>query len=151
MKEPSAYEKVHWKLFKAFARLFGSLLILSCVAFAILTVLKVPGNSYPPWLILVLLPLIALGVMMIKVKPYYPNEYREWFEINKMLDLKPEEKKKVLVSFAGFIVWGTTFFVSFDIAISLVKGSLSIKGLGGALVIVLVLQALRFVTVSRLK
>ena len=76
MKEPSAYEKVHWKLFNAFARLFGSLLILACVAFAILTVksLKVPGNLYPPWLLLVFLPLIALGVMMIKVNPYYPNE-----------------------------------------------------------------------------
>jgi hypothetical protein len=153
MKEPSVYEKVHWKLFNAFARLFGSLLVLACVAFAILTVksLKVPGNSYPPWLLLVFLPLIALGVMLIKVKPYYPNEYEEWFEANKRLELNPEEKKKVLVSFAGFIVWGVTLFITFDIVTSLVKGSLSVKGLGGALAIVFVLQALRFVTVSRLR
>jgi len=153
MKEPSAYEKVHWKLFNAFARLFGSLLILSCGAFAVLTVksLKVPGNSYPSWLLLLFLPLIAIGVMMIKVKPYYPNEYREWFEADERLDLKPDEKKKLLVSFLGFIVWGATFFICADIVTSLVKGSLSLNGLGGALALVFALQALRFVTVSRLR
>lgn len=139
-------------MFNAFARLFGSLLILSSGAFAVLTVksLKVPGNSYPSWLLLLFLSLIAVGVMMIKVKPYYPNEYREWFEANKRLDLKPEEKTRVLASFLAFVVWGATFFITFDIVASLVNGSLSVKGLGGALALVFVLQALRFVTVSRL-
>jgi len=153
MKEPSAYEKVHWKLFNAFARLFGSLLVLSSVAFAVLIVrsLKVPDNSYPSWLLLLFFLLVAIGVMMRKVKPYYPNEYREWFATNKRLELKPEEKKKVLVSFSGFILWGATFFISFDIVISLCKGSLSLKGLGSALLLVFGLQALRFVTISRLK
>jgi hypothetical protein len=82
MKEPSANEKVQWKLFNGFARLFGSLLILSCVASAILSIkcLIVAGNSCPYWLPFLFLPLIAVGVMMVRVKPFYPKEYREWFE-----------------------------------------------------------------------
>jgi hypothetical protein len=155
MKEPSAYEKAHWRLFNSFARFVGALMALASgfLVYKIITSLLVEGTSspYPPEILIFMVPVTVVCIMIIKVKPYYPAEYREWFETNKKFELSPEEKRKILLSFSGYIVWGATFFITFDIVISLVNGSLSLKSLGSALTIVFVLQILRFVTVSRLR
>jgi hypothetical protein len=84
MKEPPLWEKIHWKVFNFSARVFGYGLVFVCAVFIFLCVASYtgirPGDEYPMWLLVLFIPLIVLGVLVTRAKPYYPKEYREWFE-----------------------------------------------------------------------
>jgi uncharacterized membrane protein YfhO len=84
MKEPSQYEKFHWAVVNVGARLFAYGLVFVCALFILLvaaTMLGKPlGAEFPAWNLLLFVPLLIVGVLMIKAKPYYPVEYKEWYE-----------------------------------------------------------------------
>jgi hypothetical protein len=84
MKEPSLYQKIHWKVFNFGARAFGYGLVFVCTIFTFLTIASYAGmrigGEYPIWLLVLFIPLLVLGVLLTRAKPYYSEEYREWFE-----------------------------------------------------------------------
>jgi low temperature requirement protein LtrA len=84
MKEPSQYEKFHWAVVNAGARLFAYGLVFVCALFILLVVAtmfgKPLGAEFPTWNLLLFVPLLIVGALMIKAKPYYPAEYKEWYE-----------------------------------------------------------------------
>ena len=84
MKEPSQYEKIHWAIVNAGARLFAYGLVFVCSLFILFVFAAMSGwqlgAEYPAWILMLLIPLLIIGVLMIKAKPYYPEEYKEWYE-----------------------------------------------------------------------
>jgi hypothetical protein len=84
MKEPSQYEKFHWAVVNAGARFFAFGLVFVCTLFILLVVATMAGKplgaEFPAWNLLLFVPLLIVGVLMIKAKPYYPSEYKEWYE-----------------------------------------------------------------------
>jgi hypothetical protein len=84
MKEPSQYEKFHWAVVNAGARFFAYGLVFVCSLFILLVFAEMYGwqlgAEYPAWLLLLFVPLLVVGVLMTKAKPYYPAEYKEWYE-----------------------------------------------------------------------
>jgi hypothetical protein len=55
-----------------------------CAIFILLVVATIFGKplgaEFPAWNLLLFVPLFIVGVLMIKAKPYYPAEYKEWYE-----------------------------------------------------------------------
>lgn len=84
MKEPSQYEKFHWTIVNAGAKVFAYGLVLACTIFILLVVATMTGKplgaELPALSLLLFVPLLIVGVLMIKAKPYYPAEYKEWYE-----------------------------------------------------------------------
>ncbi len=88
MREPSTYEKFHWKLFNASAKMFGFCLSLVSLIAIALTIASISGaiigeGKYPVYLLPLLMILLILGILLLRAKPYYPKKYREWFEKRK--------------------------------------------------------------------
>jgi len=86
MKEPTLYEKIHWAAFNILAKVFAYGLVLICIIFMVLIVSNmITGSSstdYPTWLLVLFLPLLLIGILMTKAKPYYPIKYKDWYERN---------------------------------------------------------------------
>jgi FtsH-binding integral membrane protein len=84
MIEPSLYEKLHWALFNFLARVFAYGLVLVCCIFLLLVAANVAGKPIgaqsPPWLVVLFVPLLVVGVLMTRAKPYYPEKFKEWYE-----------------------------------------------------------------------
>jgi hypothetical protein len=84
VKEPSLYQKIHWRLFNFGAHAFGYALVFVSTIFTLLPIVSYAGmktgGEYPIWLLVLFIPLIAMGLLVARAKPYYPREYREWFE-----------------------------------------------------------------------
>lgn len=84
MKEPSQYEKFHWAIVNAVGRLFAYGLVFVCsifISFVAATMIGKPISAgFEAWNLVLFVPLLVLGVLMIKAKPYYPAEYKEWYE-----------------------------------------------------------------------
>jgi len=88
MREPSAYEKFHWKSFNVIAKIFGFCLSLASLTFIIPAIASIFGakiseREYPIYLLPLFVILLVLGILVIRAKPYYPKKYREWFERKK--------------------------------------------------------------------
>jgi hypothetical protein len=79
MSEPSPYERLHWRLFNASARFIGGVFALICSLFSALIVARylgvIDGPTYPPVVLLFLVPTGVFGALMVKAKPYYPQRY----------------------------------------------------------------------------
>ena len=86
MNEPSIYEKIHWHVFNIGVKVFAYGLVLVCIIFILLVSAaifwKPFGAEYPAWSLVLFMPLLVIGVLMIKAKPYYPEEYKSWYEKN---------------------------------------------------------------------
>ena len=84
MNEPSSYEKIHWRVFNIGAKIFAYGLVFVCLIFILLvtaTIIGKPiGAEYPAWSLVLFLALLVVGVLMIKAKPYYPEEYKSRYE-----------------------------------------------------------------------
>jgi len=56
MKEPSLFEKIHCKVFNAFARMFGYILVFACMVGILQTIASYTGirsrDEYPIWLLI---------------------------------------------------------------------------------------------------
>jgi len=139
MKEPSAYEKVHWRLFNSFARFVGALMALAS-GFLVYKITKSllaegTGSPYPPEILIFMVPVTVVCIMIIKVKPYYPAEYREWFEAHKQLELSKTEKYTVASSFLGYIFWGGIFYFVMDLGEAIFRKALPVKKIGIYLIV----------------
>ena len=84
MDEPSTYEKLHWKVFNIGAKVFGVGLVIISIIFTTLITGSILGLSnqavYPAWLLILFIPLIPLGVLIVRAKSYYPKQYKEYYE-----------------------------------------------------------------------
>jgi len=73
----TSYEKVHWAVFNFCAKVFAYGLVLVCTIFIVLIISNIFTNSsnpnFPEWLLVLFFPLLLVGVLMIKAKPYDPN------------------------------------------------------------------------------
>ena len=84
MDEPSAREKIYWKVFNTGARVFGFGLTIISIIFTVLVTGSILGlpefEDYPGWLLILFVPLVPLGVLVVKAKIYYPEQYKEYYE-----------------------------------------------------------------------
>ncbi len=84
MVKPSRYEKFHWAVFNMGAKIFASGLVVVCFVFILLVAANVYGkpigDGFPPWILVLFVPLLVVGVLMVRAKPYYPEKYKEWYE-----------------------------------------------------------------------
>ena len=84
MSEPLTYEKSHWKVFNIVAKVFGAGITIISIIFIILIARSAMGLSnqadYPGWLLVLFIPMIPLGVLIVKAKNYFPKEYKEYYE-----------------------------------------------------------------------
>ena len=87
MDEPSRYEKRNLKFFTASARIVGYGFVFVS-ALAIVVTISFHDAEYPLWSLIVFIPVLVLGFMMTRVKPYYPAKYREWYEQEQRLKRK---------------------------------------------------------------
>ncbi len=82
-----------------------------------------------------MVPVTIVCIMIIRVKPYYPAEYREWFLAHKHLELSKIEIYKVASSFLSYIFWGGIFFFVTNLGEEIFKNVLSVKKIGIYLVV----------------
>jgi len=84
MDEPTTYEKLHWKLFNIGAKAFGIGLVIISFVFIVLITRSIMGLSgegdYPAWLLVLFIPLVPLGVLIVRAKNYYPKQFKEYYE-----------------------------------------------------------------------
>jgi len=84
MKEPSLYEKINLKVINVLSRIFAYSLVFGCILGILQTIASYTGlrspDEYPIWLLILFIPLLVLGVLATRAKPYYPEKYREWYE-----------------------------------------------------------------------
>ena len=77
---------MYWKLFNILVPAFGVSLIVVSTFFIVLISAPILGIhikvNYEPGLLVIFIPLIVLGVFIIKTKKYYPKQYREFDEDN---------------------------------------------------------------------
>lgn len=147
MKEPSAYEKVHWKLFNSLVRFVGALMALATGywVYDISKSLLTEGMSGPdpPETLIFMVPVTLVCIMMIKAKPYYPVEYREWFETHRRLELSRTEKYKVASSFLSYIFWCGIFYFIVDLGEAIYRNALPAKKIGIYLLVLTVIWGVR--------
>jgi len=87
--KPSKYEIFHWRAVNFVGRLFGYGLVIASIVFASEKILNTEfgaviddGKLDFIFHFMVYIALFILGIIFIRVNPYYPEQYREWFESN---------------------------------------------------------------------
>ncbi len=84
MIEPSLHEKLHWAAFNLLAKVFAYGVVFVSFIFLLLVAANVAGKpigaQYPPWLLVLFVPLLVVGALMTRAKPYYPEKFKEWYE-----------------------------------------------------------------------
>ncbi len=83
MERPSLYERFHWALFNILAKLFGAAACFVSIVFIVLVISGAlgmrEGNEYPVGTLLFFVPLAVVGFLMVRVKPFIPVKYQEWY------------------------------------------------------------------------
>lgn len=81
---PSWYERFHWVLFNILAKLFGGAAFIVSMVFIIPVITGAlgfrEGDEYPVVVLIIFIPLAVVGFLIIRVKPYVPQKYRERYE-----------------------------------------------------------------------
>ena len=94
------------------------------------------NSPYPPETLIFMIPTTIVCIMIIRVKPYYPAEYKEWFEAHRRLELSKTEKYKVASSVLSYIFWGGIFFFVTDLGEAIFRKALSVKNIGIYLIVI---------------
>ncbi len=87
MEKPSLYERAHWAIFNAGAKLFGFLLPIWSVVFGILFVVDLFKGSH--WYgfgwfatiiaVSVCILLAYIGIKILRAKPFRPSKYEDFY------------------------------------------------------------------------
>ena len=101
------------------------------------------NSPYPPETLFFMIPTTIVCMKIIRVKPYYPAEYREWFEAHKRLELTKEEKCKVASSVLSYIFWCAIFFFVTDLGEAIYRNALSVRNIGIYLIVLTGVWGLR--------
>jgi len=86
MRTPSRYEKFLWSYLNIFGKFFGVAACFVSTIFIITVFMDIIKQTsfYPSddrVAILILMPIMfVIGILFIRVKPYYPKEYEEYFQ-----------------------------------------------------------------------
>jgi hypothetical protein len=84
MDEPSTYVKSYLAVFNIGVKAFGASLAIMSVIFIVLIIKPYLGQTnqtgYPVWLLVLFIPLVPLGVLIVRAKKYYPKQYKDYYE-----------------------------------------------------------------------